>query len=168
MPKYIYQQENWSHFTWDEKTINSIFGEVRNLQGRLTGQMQSIGFSRKEEATLNTLTLDVVKSSEIEGERLNFQQVRSSIAIKLGLEAGGLVSSNRNVEGVVEMILDATRNYLDPITDERLFGWHAALFPDSAACTKLKLGVIVVVKCRLSLAQWVKRECITRLFHQIK
>jgi len=129
MAKYIYQQENWYNFTWDEKSINSIFGEVRNLQGRITGQMQSIGFHNKEEATLNTLALDVVKSSEIEGERLNFQQVRSSIAIKLGLEAGGLTSSNRNVEGVVEMILDATRNYLDPITDERLFGWHAALFP---------------------------------------
>ncbi len=129
MAKYIYQQENWPNFTWNEKSINAIFGEVRNLQGRITGQMHSIGFSNKEEATLNTLTLDVVKSSEIEGERLNFQQVRSSIAIRLGMEAGGLISSDRSVEGVVEMILDATRNYLNPITDERLFGWHASLFP---------------------------------------
>lgn len=99
------------------------------MQGRITGQMLSVGFSKKEEATLNTLTLDVVKSSEIEGERLNFEQVRSSIAIRLGIESGGLSSSNRNIEGVVEMILDATRNFMKPVTEERLFGWHAALFP---------------------------------------
>jgi len=129
MAKYIYEQKSWPNFTWDEKSINAIFGEVRNLQGRISGQMQSVGFSRKEETTLNTLTLDVVKSSEIEGERLNYEQVRSSIAIRLGIEIGGLTPSNRNVEGVVEMILDATRNYLSPITEERLFGWHAALFP---------------------------------------
>ena len=129
MAKYIYQQKNWPDFTWDEKSISLVFGEVRNLQGRITGQMQSIGFSGKEEATLNTLTRDVVKSSEIEGELLDFQQVRSSIATRLGIETGGLTSSNRNVEGVVEMILDATRNYMDQVTDERLFGWHAALFP---------------------------------------
>ena len=121
MAKYIYEDESWPNFTWEERSITTIFGEVRNLQGRITGQMHSVGFSGKEEATLNTLTLDVVKSSEIEGERLNFQQVRSSIAIRLGLEKAGFVSSNRNVDGVVEMILDANQNYINPITEERLF-----------------------------------------------
>ncbi len=129
MAKYIYQEENWTDFKWDEKKINVLFGEVRNLQGKISGQMNSLGFSSKKEATLKTLTLDVVKSSEIEGEQLNYQQVRSSIARRLGMDISGLVSSDRNVEGVVEMMLDATRNYEKPLTNERLFGWHSALFP---------------------------------------
>ncbi|MCX6250024.1 MAG: Fic family protein [Bacteroidetes bacterium] len=141
MAKYIYEQESWPNFTWEERSINSIFGEVRNLQGRITGKMHSVGFSGKEEATLNTLTHDVVKSSEIEGERLNFKQVRSSIARRLGIDTGGLVPSNRNIEGVVEMILDATQNYINPITEERLFGWHAALFPSGySSIYKIEVG----------------------------
>lgn len=141
MKSYIYQKENWPAFTWDERFISALFGEVRNLQGIIAGQMQSVGFSRKEEKTLHTLTLDVVKSSEIEGERLNYEQVRSSIAIRLGIDAGGLTSSNRNVEGVVEMILDATRNYLNPVTKARLFGWHAGLFPTGfSGMYKIEVG----------------------------
>jgi Fic family protein len=105
-----------------------VFGEVRNTQGKINGQMNALGFSAKEEATLSTLTLDVVKSSEIEGELLNYDQVRSSIARRLGINSAGLVPSNRNIEGVVEMILDATQNYKKPLTQERLLGWHAALF----------------------------------------
>jgi len=129
MAKYIYQSKNWTDFTWQDTTINAVFGEVRNLQGKISGQMNALGFSVKEEATLTTLTLDVVKSSEIEGEHLDYEQVRSSIARRLGMDVAGLVSSDRHVEGVVEMMLDATQNYLHPLTEERLFGWHAALFP---------------------------------------
>ncbi|GHU98952.1 cell division protein Fic [Bacteroidia bacterium] len=129
MAKYIHQYEHWTDFTWQNATISGLFGEVRLLQGKLLGQMQSLGFSSKEEKNFETLTLDVLKSSEIEGEKLNYEQVRSSIARRLGINAAGLVPSARNIEGVVEMMLDATQNYRKPLTEERLFGWHAALFP---------------------------------------
>lgn len=129
MAKYIYQYGDWPHFRWDERRLNALLGKVRHLQGKLLGQMATVGFSLKEETILSTLTLDVLKSSEIEGEILNYDQVRSSIARKLGIEYAGMVSSDRNVDGVVEMMLDATQNYKYPLDDERLFGWHAALFP---------------------------------------
>jgi Fic family protein len=129
MAKYIYEYKNWTDFTWQDSVINSIFGEVRLMQGKIIGQMNALGFSAKEEATLTALTLDVVKSSEIEGELLNYEQVRSSIARRLGIYSAGLVKSSRHIEGVVEMMLDATQRYDLPLTEERLFGWHAALFP---------------------------------------
>ena len=129
MAKYIYQYSNWPHFTWNDQEIQALLGRVRYLQGKLLGQMSSVGFSLKEETLLTTLTLDVLKSSEIEGEILNYEQVRSSIARQLGLEYVGMVYSSRNIEGVVEMLLDATQNYTQPLSEERLFGWHAALFP---------------------------------------
>ncbi len=99
------------------------------MQGKIIGLMNALGFSAKEEATLTTLTSDIVKSSEIEGELLNYDQVRSSIARRLGINTAGLVSSSRHIEGVVEMMLDATQRYSLPLTEKRLFGWHAALFP---------------------------------------
>ncbi|MDA3818379.1 MAG: Fic family protein [Prolixibacteraceae bacterium] len=129
MAKYIYQYINWPDFTWDDKEIQALLGKVRHLQGKLFGQMSTLGFSVKEETMLSTLTLDVLKSSEIEGEFLNYEQVRSSIARKLGLDYAGMVYSDRYVDGVVEMMLDATQNYRQQLNDERLFGWHAALFP---------------------------------------
>jgi Fic family protein len=129
MVKYIYQYNNWPNFSWDEEEIQVLLGKVRHLQGKLFGQINALGFSLKEETMLSSLTLDVLKSSEIEGEILNYEQVRSSIARKLGLEYAGMVYADRYVDGVVEMMLDATQNYLQPIDDERLFGWHAALFP---------------------------------------
>lgn len=129
MTNYIYDQPAWPHFTWDDAAINTLFGEVRLLQGQLMGRMNALGFSAKEEATLGALTLDVMKSSEIEGERLNYDEVRSSIARRLGIATGGLVPSSRHVEGVVEMMLDATQRYAESLTEERLAGWHAALFP---------------------------------------
>lgn len=129
MAKYIYEYNNWSDFTWQDKAINAVFGEVRLMQGKIIGHMNALGFSAKEEATLTALTLEVVKSSEIEGELLNYDQVRSSIARRLGINTAGLVSSSRHIEGVVEMMLDATRQYILPLTEKRLFGWHAALFP---------------------------------------
>jgi Fic family protein len=129
MAKYIYEYNNWTDFSWQDKAINALFGEVRLMQGKIIGQMNALGFSAKEEATLNALTLNVVKSSEIEGELLNYDQVRSSIARRLGINTAGLVSSSRHIEGVVEMMLDATQRYNLPLTEKRLFGWHAALFP---------------------------------------
>lgn len=129
MAKYIYQYEQWPQFTWDDREITVILGKVRHLQGKIFGQMRALGFSFKEEALLSTLTLDVLKSSEIEGEILNYEQVRSSIARRLGLDYAGFVHADRNVEGVVEMMLNATQRYNDPLDHERLFGWHAALFP---------------------------------------
>ena len=129
MAKYIYQNKNWTDFTWNDKAINAIFGEIRLMQGKIIGQMNALGFSAKEEATLTALTLDVVKSSEIEGELLNYDQVRSSIARRLGIKTAGLVPSSRHIEGIVEMMLDATQRHILPLTKKRLFGWHAALFP---------------------------------------
>jgi len=129
MKKYIYEYKNWTDFSWQDKVINVVFGEVRHMQGRIIGQMNALGFSDKEEATLTALTLDIVKSSEIEGESLNYEQVRSSIARRLGINIAGLLPSTRHIEGVVEMMLDATQLYNSPLTEKRLFGWHAALFP---------------------------------------
>jgi Fic family protein len=129
MVKYIYQYDNWPDFSWNEKEIQTILGNVRYLQGKIFGQVSALGFSVKEETMLSTLTLDVLKSSEIEGELLNYEQVRSSIARRLGLDYAGMVYPDKNVEGVVEMMLDATQNYKKILNEERLFGWHAALFP---------------------------------------
>lgn len=129
MSKYIYQKENWTDFVWDNAIVSAVLGDVRLLQGKMLGQIHSLGFSSKEEKKLEMLTLDVLKSSEIEGETLNYEQVRSSVARRLGINTAGLVTSPRDVEGVVEMMLDATQNYSEPLTEERLFGWHAALFP---------------------------------------
>ena len=103
--------------------------ETRNLQGRLLGKMQSLGFELQREAVLSTLTLDVIKSSEIEGEIFDLAQVRSSVARRLGMDLAGAIASDRYVDGVVEMMLDATQYYEQTLTEDRLFGWHAALFP---------------------------------------
>jgi len=129
MAKYIYQYENWHHFYWDEKEVQAILGKVRHLQGKILGQVKALGFLIQKETWLSNLTLDVVKSSEIEGELLNYELVRSSIARKLGMPNAGILHSDRNVEFVVEMMLDATQNYQKNLDKERLFGWHAALFP---------------------------------------
>ena len=129
MAKYIYEYKNWPNFSWNDKDINEVFGKVRLIQGKLIGQMNALGFSAKEEASLTALTFDVVKSSEIEGEFLNFIQVRSSIARRLGINTAGLVPSNRHIEGIVEMMLNATQRHKLALTEKRLFGWHAALFP---------------------------------------
>ena len=129
MSKYIYQRKEWPHFRWKETKVASTLAHVRYRQGRLLGKMESLGFPLQVEANLNTLTLDVLKSSEIEGDILNPGQVRSSIARRLGIAVAGLITADRHVEGVVEMTLDATQTYGAPLTHERLFGWHAALFP---------------------------------------
>ncbi|MDR2497432.1 MAG: DUF4172 domain-containing protein [Tannerellaceae bacterium] len=129
MAKYIYQRENWTDFIWAEDKIRELFGEVKYLQGKLSVIIGTLGFAQKEASLLDTFAADILKSSEIEGERLDYGQVRSSIARRLGIEAAGLVPSARNIDGIVEMMLDATQRYEKPLTEERLFGWHNALFP---------------------------------------
>lgn len=129
MKTFIHQQYDWPNFKWNSEEVVSFLSEARNLQGRLIGKMESLGFGLRNEALLDTLTLDVLKSSEIEGEYLNPDQVHSSIARRLGMEIGGSVESDRNVDGVVEMMIDATQNCFMPLTADRLLDWHAALFP---------------------------------------
>jgi Fic family protein len=129
MARYIHQLPDWPGFRWDHEALASQLVEIRHRQGRLLGRMEGLGFARQKEAELETLTLDVLESSEIEGETLDPGEVRSSIARRLGLDAGGTEPADRDVEGVVEMMLDATQKFTEPLTDERLFGWHAALFP---------------------------------------
>lgn len=129
MTLYIHNKTNWTDFTWDDKKVLWILSETRNLQGKLLGKMESLGFNLQNEALLNTLTLEIVKSSEIEGEILEKDQVRSSIARKLGIDIAGAIASERYIDGIVEMMLDATQQHQLPLTKERLFGWHSALFP---------------------------------------
>lgn len=129
MSVYIYQLKNWPEFTWDKEAITPRLVEVRHQQGRLLGRLESLGFALQSEANLQTLTLDVLTSSAIEGEILNAGQVRSSVARRLGMDIAGLIPSDRHVEGVVEMMLDATQNHNHPLSHERLYSWHAAMFP---------------------------------------
>ena len=126
---YIYELQNWPRFELKQESLAEPLADVRHRQGRLIGHMEALGFNFRQEAVLQTLTADVLKSSEIEGEKLDADQVRSSIARRLGMNIGALKLADRHVEGVVEMMLDATRYYDQPLTVERLFSWHAALFP---------------------------------------
>ena len=126
---YIHEQPEWPDFTWNDHELSPALAELRHRQGRLLGRMEALGFDLRAEASLSMLTSDVLTSSAIEGEHLNPEEVRSSIARRLGLDVGGYVPASRDVEGIVEMMLDATQNYDQPLSDERLFDWHAALFP---------------------------------------
>jgi Fic family protein len=138
---YIHEREDWPQFVWQDQTLATSLAHVRHRQGRLIGRMEALGFRLRAEAVLYTLTEDVLRSSEIEGEHLDKDQVRSSIARRLGMDVAGLVSAERDVEGVVEMMLDATQNYHQPLTQERLFSWHAALFPTGrSGMTRITTG----------------------------
>ena len=138
---YIHQQEDWPKFRWDEAKIANRLAILRHRQGRLIGRMEALGFTLRSEAVLRTLTEDVLKTSEIEGEMLNPDQVRSSLARRLGIDVGALTPAERDVEGVVEMMLDATQNFSAPLTKDRLFAWHAALFPTGrSGMTKIVAG----------------------------
>ena len=142
MAVYIYQLPDWPQFTWQQDQIAALLAEVRHRQGRLLGKMENLGFNLQAEASLQTLTLDVLKSSEIEGELLDVEQVRSSIARRLGMDIAGLVPADRHVEGIVEMMLDATQQYQKPLSEDRLFGWHAALFPTGrSGMHKIVVGI---------------------------
>jgi Fic family protein len=144
---YIHQQKNWANFSWDNNALITPLSTARYLQGKLISQMAMLGFAFKQEAFLETLTVDVVKSNEIEGQWLQPEQVRSSIARQLGMDIHGLIPSDRHVEGVVQMMLDATQNSPQPLTKERLFDWHAALFPTGRS------GMY-----KITVAQWRKDE----------
>jgi Fic family protein len=129
MSPYIHNRSDWPRLHWNRESLAERLAAVRHEQGRLLGRMEALGFKLRQEAVLKTLTEDVLKSSEIEGEQLDAEQVRSSIGRCLGMDIGGLKHVDRNVEGVVEMMLDATRHYDQALTAERLFAWHASLFP---------------------------------------
>jgi Fic family protein len=138
---FIYERKDWPRFHWNRERLAEPLAAVRHQQGRLIGHMEALGFNLRQEAVLQTLTEDVLKSSEIEGAKLDPAQVRSSIARRPGMDIGALKPADRNVEGVVEMMLDATRHYDQPLTDERLFAWHASLFPTGrSGMTKIKAG----------------------------
>lgn len=138
---YVYELPDWPRFRWDTRHLTEPLASVRHRQGRLLGRMESLGFDLRREAILRALTADVVKSSEIEGQRLDTAQVRSSIARRLGMEIGALQPADRHVEGIVEMALDATGRHDRPLTAERLFAWHAALFPTGrSGMRKIRVG----------------------------
>lgn len=141
MITYIHELKDWPAFRWDEEALTGRLAAVRHRQGRLIGRMEALGFQLQAEAVLQTLTEDVLKSSEIEGEVLDKGQVRSSIARRIGMDIGALTPADRDVEGVVEMMLDATQRYAKPLTKERLFDWHAALFPTGrSGMSRIKAG----------------------------
>lgn len=126
---YIYESKNWPNFTWNKETLLKPLSIVSHRQGRLIGRMESLGFKLQSDAMLQTMTLEILKSNEIEGEFLDHDQVRSSIARRLGMDIAGLVAADRNIDGVVEVMVDATQKFKDPLTEDRLFSWHSALFP---------------------------------------
>src|SRR3989475_4280358 len=139
--RYIHELSDWPKFHWGQDRIAGMLAAVRHQQGRLVGRMEALGFALQQEATLEALTEETVKSSEIEGEKLDVAQVRSSIARRLGMDVAGVDVVDRRVEGVVEMMLDATRSFDQPLTAERLFGWHASLFPTGrSGMRKLRVG----------------------------
>jgi Fic family protein len=138
---YIHERAEWPEFQWNAEKLSESLAQVRHQQGWLLGRMERLGFQLKAEASLQSLTEEIVKSSEIEGEILDRDQVRSSIAQRLGMDIGALTPAERHVEGVVELMLDATQNYDEALTDQRLFGWHAALFPTGrSGMRKITIG----------------------------
>src|SRR3989304_3027867 len=138
---YIHELQDWPRFRCNREQLAESLASVRHRQGRLIGHMEALGFNLRQEAVLQTLTADVLKSSEIEGEKLDAEQVRSSIARRLGMDIGAVKPADRNVEGIVEMMLDATRHYDQPLTGERLFSWHASLFSTGrSGMTKIRVG----------------------------
>ncbi|MEX2264445.1 MAG: Fic family protein [Bryobacteraceae bacterium] len=141
METYIHQLPDWPRFRWNPERLAEPLAAVSRQQGRLIGHMEALGFQLQQEAVLQTLTADILKTSEIEGEKLDAEQIRSSIARRLGMDIAGLKHADRNVEGIVEMMLDATRNFRQPLTAERLFAWHASLFPTGrSGMTKITAG----------------------------
>lgn len=126
---YIYEYENWPNFIWNDSKIANLLAKVSFAEGQILGKMQELGFNLQQEAVLVNLTEEILKSSEIEGEMLNTEQVRSSIARRLNIHNENSVSSSHHIDGIVNMMIDATHNFNDVLTLERLYGWHAALFP---------------------------------------
>jgi Fic family protein len=139
--KYIWQAGDWPSWGFDLAALAGPLAEVSRAQGLLMGRLADVGMALRDQARLATLTVDVVKTSEIEGERLDVESVRSFIARRLGVDIGALAPVDRHVEGVVEMVLDATANCDAPVFRERLFGWHAAPFPAGySGVSEIKVG----------------------------
>ena len=138
---YIYELQNWPKFNWNDEKLANLLSEVSFLHGNILGKMKALGFDFQQEAVLQNLTDEITKSSEIEGELLNTEQVRSSIARRLNINNTNPVSSNHHIDGIVEMMINATHNYNDELTLDRLCSWHGALFPTgySGMC-KIKVG----------------------------
>ena len=126
---YIYQNPDWHKFTWNGEKIQKLLFDIKKAQGYLLGKMDTLGFEVKNNAYMQVLTENIIKSSEIEGEILDRHSVCSSVAHRLGIDIGGEINSSRHIDGVVEMMLDATQNFTEAMTKKRLVGWHAALFP---------------------------------------
>ena len=138
---WIHEHPDWPNFSWDTSRLGNLLAEVRHRQGRLAGRILGLGLDLQQEARLGSLTEDVVKSSAIEGEKLNRAEVRSSIARRLGMKISGQVEASRDVEGIVDLMLDATQNYSESLTQDRLFGWHASLFPEArSGINKIQVG----------------------------
>src|SRR5688500_12885963 len=141
MPKYRQELPDWPKYRWEQKDLAEQLAAVRHRQGRLVGRMEGLGFPLRSAAVLQALSQDVLRSSEVEGRILEKDQVRSSLARRLGMDIGALTPADRDVEGVVEMMLDATQHYEKPLTKERLFGWHASLFPTGrSGMSKITVG----------------------------
>ncbi len=139
--RFIHEISEWPKFSWNVSELTTLIGQVRHQQGRLLGRMENLGFDICKESSLVTLTEDVVKSSAIEGEFLDPDQVRSSIARRLGIQTGENAPVSRDVEGIVELMLDATQNFDQPLTADRLFAWHSALFPNGrSGMRKITVG----------------------------
>ena len=137
---YLWENKNWPNFQWDEQKINELLVRVRHQQGRLLGMADTLGFDIKSPVVLDAMTSDIIKSSEIEGIALNADDVRSSVAWQLGIDRVGVPSSDRYIEGVVEVMFDAVHHYDEPLTQERLFGWHCALFPNHGRLVHITVG----------------------------
>jgi len=138
---YIHELPDWPHFTWNQTKVSNLLFRVSVLQGKLLGKMEALGFSFQNEAVLQSMTDEITKSSEIEGELLNTEQVKSSIARRLNINNNNSISSSHYIDGIVEMMIDATHNYKKEITLQRLCGWHASLFPTGySGMYKIKVG----------------------------
>ncbi len=169
---YIHELKSWPNFQWDQEKLSKLLIELRHLQGRLIGGMESIGFHARDEAVLQALTQDVVKSSEIEGEILDQTLVRSSVARHLGMDVAGMEKTDRNIESAVEMMLDATQNFDQPLMKERLFDWHTSLFPgmNKIRVGAWRTGVVRVVSGRMDMEEKIHFEAPSadRVDHEMK
>lgn len=137
---YIWENSEWPHFQWNPILITEKLGHVRYQQGRLLGMADTLGFDVKSPVVLDIMSADIIKSSEIEGVILNAEEVRSSVAWQLGMDCQGVPASDRYIEGVVEVMFDAVHHYSEPLTGERLFGWHSALFPNQGSRSRITVG----------------------------
>jgi len=161
MQKYIYHNPNWHNFEWNSRIINDILGKIRNMQGRIIGKMEVIGFNFRKEAIINALSNEILKTNEIEGEFLNPEKVRSSVAERLGIKTAGIKKHDRYIDGIVDMMMDATENFLKPLSKERLFpGTPRCFLKDEAESEKLtpENGEMTRMdQCKLYPVLWVMR-----------